>query len=337
MSRTVLLICVAFLVATFAAVSAEEVKYLCTLTSDQAVPPVAAPVASSGSGSFIYNTDDKTLTYDVAYTVTEGATAAHIHGPAGPGDTANPISNGTLTVADITTPTGSLVGVMTLTSSEESSLEKGDLYVNIHTLANPDGEIRGQIVQLTDNFDSALDGDQEVPSSGSDNKGSAEIAYDSETGVVSVSIDHDVDSPTAAHIHGPAAKGENADPVFTFESAESPISQTFEFTPEQVAILREGLMYINVHTEANPDGEIRGQIEPGSGSGGGGSSGGLSTWEIALIAVACVGGIAVIVAAAIFVIRRRRQQKASYALVVGDDESAYSPPAISEPFIGSQA
>lgn len=312
---------------------AEDTKFLSTLTADQAIPAVDA--ASVGAGSFVYNSDDKTLTYDITYTLTEDATAAHIHGPAGPGDEADPIY--TLTIADGSGATGSLVGTIEdVGSAEEGYLEDGTLYVNIHTNANPNGEIRGQIVSLADSFNAKLDGAQESPASGSENEGEATISYDAETGLVSVKVEHDVDTPTAAHIHGPAPKGENADPVFTFDDASSPIEQDFQFTPEQVAILREGLMYINVHTEANPNGEIRGQIEAGSGSGGG-SGHCLSTWAIVLICVACVGGVALIVAGAIFFIRRRRQQKASYALVVGDDESSYSPPTISEPFLETNA
>jgi hypothetical protein len=36
--------------------------------------------------------------------------------------------------------------------------------------------------------------------------------------------------------------------------------QTFAVTPAQVADLEAGLYYFNIHTVANPAGEIRGQI-----------------------------------------------------------------------------
>lgn len=70
---------------------------------------------------------------------------------------------------------------------------------------------------------------------------------------------------TAAHIHGPAEPGEPAGVIFplTIDSATSgSFSGTWEdMSEEQVAELRSGLYYINIHTDMNPPGEIRGQLE----------------------------------------------------------------------------
>ena len=78
---------------------------------------------------------------------------------------------------------------------------------------------------------------------------------------------------SAAHIHGPAAVGENAPPIFdlfplnfsppsSFPYGGGIIVGTFELTNDQVDNLRDGLYYINLHTEANLGGEIRGQLIP---------------------------------------------------------------------------
>ena len=69
----------------------------------------------------------------------------------------------------------------------------------------------------------------------------------------------------AAHIHGPAAPGDTASPLFTLtidNAASGSISGTWsDITAEEVEQLRDGLFYVNVHTTQNAAGEIRGQLE----------------------------------------------------------------------------
>ena len=66
---------------------------------------------------------------------------------------------------------------------------------------------------------------------------------------------------TAAHIHGPAHVGVNAPVLFNLGSG-AVSNATFAVTPAQVAQLKAGLFYFNVHTQNFPNGEIRGQILP---------------------------------------------------------------------------
>jgi hypothetical protein len=65
---------------------------------------------------------------------------------------------------------------------------------------------------------------------------------------------------TMAHFHGPAMPGSNAGVVVPFASAVSPVDGKATLTPAQVADLMAGKWYANVHTAANPGGEIRGQV-----------------------------------------------------------------------------
>ncbi|MFY3740847.1 MAG: hypothetical protein HMLIMOIP_001292 [Candidatus Nitrosomirales archaeon] len=68
---------------------------------------------------------------------------------------------------------------------------------------------------------------------------------------------------TAAHFHGPANAGTNAGVQVNIGEVSglvSPMEGSAELTPEQASSLLEGLLYINIHTQANPDGEIRGQV-----------------------------------------------------------------------------
>ena len=66
----------------------------------------------------------------------------------------------------------------------------------------------------------------------------------------------------AAHFHGPAAAGANAKPQLPIKASPitSPIDGTATLTPEQAKDLVGGMWYFNLHTSANPGGEIRGQI-----------------------------------------------------------------------------
>lgn len=66
---------------------------------------------------------------------------------------------------------------------------------------------------------------------------------------------------TMAHIHGPAEAGANAGVVVPLAAATgTQIVGTVTLTEAQVAELKAGKYYVNIHTAANKGGEIRGQI-----------------------------------------------------------------------------
>jgi CHRD domain len=70
---------------------------------------------------------------------------------------------------------------------------------------------------------------------------------------------------TAAHIHGPAAAGVNAGVVVPFDppkAASGEIKGSKALTDDQIADLKAGKYYANIHTDANKGGEIRGQLVP---------------------------------------------------------------------------
>jgi hypothetical protein len=66
---------------------------------------------------------------------------------------------------------------------------------------------------------------------------------------------------TAAHFHGPAEAGKNAGVAVAIPNAtSSPVEGSATLTDAQAADLVAGKYYINIHTAANPGGEIRGQV-----------------------------------------------------------------------------
>ena len=66
---------------------------------------------------------------------------------------------------------------------------------------------------------------------------------------------------TMAHIHGPAEAGANAGVIAPLAAATgTQITGSVTLTEAQVAELKAGKYYVNIHTAANKGGEIRGQI-----------------------------------------------------------------------------
>ena len=102
----------------------------------------------------------------------------------------------------------------------------------------------------------------EVPPNTSAGKGTADVTYDTASKMLTWKVTYaGLTGPaTMAHFHGPAAEGANAPVVVPFKDAASGAEGSATLTDAQAADLMAGKMYINVHTEANKGGEIRGQV-----------------------------------------------------------------------------
>jgi hypothetical protein len=112
--------------------------YEARLSASQEVPPVNS--AATGTAEIQLNTNTNVLTWKVTYTGLSGpATAGHIHGPAGPGANAGPV------IPFQGVNANPIVGQATITPAQYGDLAAGLWYVNLHTAANPGGEIRGQL------------------------------------------------------------------------------------------------------------------------------------------------------------------------------------------------
>ena len=137
MSRSLLMVGIATLFCT--AANAEMIPFTATLDGATEVP--AKTTAGKGTATATLDTATKTLTYTVEYSgLTGAATAGHLHGPAAPGANAG-------VVVPFASPASPVNGTATLTDAQIADLEAGKWYTNIHTTANPAGEIRGQLVR----------------------------------------------------------------------------------------------------------------------------------------------------------------------------------------------
>jgi uncharacterized protein (DUF1800 family) len=117
-------------------------------------------------------------------------------------------------------------------------------------------------------FICTLNGAKEVPPSSSQGTGTASVVLsaDERSARITLNFSNLSSAQNAAHIHGPAASGTNAPPLISLPLGQIN-SFTWNITPtgdlsvaEQVAALKAGQLYINVHTANDPDGEIRGQL-----------------------------------------------------------------------------
>ncbi len=114
-------------------------------------------------------------------------------------------------------------------------------------------------------FAADLKAASEVPANNSKGTGAATATYDSASKKLDWTVTFSgLSGPaTAAHFHGPAEAGKNAGPAVTIAGTASPMAGSATLTDAQAADLMAGKWYVNVHTAANKDGEIRGQVMKG--------------------------------------------------------------------------
>jgi CHRD domain len=116
---------------------------------------------------------------------------------------------------------------------------------------------------FADKMKATLDSKAEVPPNTSAGKGTADLDYDPASKKLSWKLNYSgLSGPaTAAHFHGPAEAGKNAGVAVAIPNAtSSPAEGSATLTDAQAADLMAGKYYINIHTAANPGGEIRGQV-----------------------------------------------------------------------------
>ena len=151
--------------STAFAVDPTQPAYGGPLSGAQEVPAVAT--TATGQGTAVISADGSTITYIVTYSGLSGTVnAAHIHtGAAGvAGGVILPLTAGpspmvgTLTAANFVAS-----GAVTTFAQAVAAIRAGTTYFNLHTTANPGGEIRGQILAAGDAYFAALNGTQEAP------------------------------------------------------------------------------------------------------------------------------------------------------------------------------
>ncbi|HEY7374477.1 MAG TPA: CHRD domain-containing protein [Polyangia bacterium] len=116
-------------------------------------------------------------------------------------------------------------------------------------------------------FSMQMSGSQVVPATGSVGTGTVTVMLDRGTGAVTItgSFLSLSSNAIAAHLHGPAAAGQNAEaliPLMVPATTSGTISGNGTMTASQTNDMAGGMTYVDVHSTNFPDGEIRAQVQP---------------------------------------------------------------------------
>ena len=113
-------------------------------------------------------------------------------------------------------------------------------------------------------YSASLSGAKEIPKTDSKGTGKMDATFDTATKALNYTLTFDglTGPATAAHIHGPGTRAQNAGVVAPLgaKGSTSPVTGSITLTDDQVKMLKSAKLYAKIHTAANPGGEIRGQI-----------------------------------------------------------------------------
>lgn len=255
-----------------------------TLTAALAGENEVPAVATMASGDVTATLTGSTLVVDGSFEglmsnlVEISGSSAHIHQAAAGANGAVVFS---LDVASTDQRSGTLSGEFELTDQQRADFLAGLYYVNVHTVDNGAGELRAQLIDdapafaaVERVFDGLLLGDNEVLPVVTPASGTATGVLRAD-GMVTVSGSFsalestlfDVGDFGPAHVHEGVA-GTNGGVVFMLDVAANDamtagrFGASEMFTALQVDDLLMGGFYVNVHTQVNQGGEVRGQLFP---------------------------------------------------------------------------
>lgn len=218
-----------------------------------------------GVGYVYTNATMDTLWYDIFADGMSGTiTGAHIH------EGAMGTSGGVL--IGLNSINGNRVnGWALMGNGSIQKMLRGDTYVNLHTATNPNGEIRGQVwKQARDGYSIAIDGSQS--STGGVGAGMVSIDRNKTNAHLMVVVSGLSAAATGAHFHvGPAGMTGGVaydlggwfglsgtdDSAFGYWTEDDAITP---FDASHASMFWNDSIYINFHTTANPNGELRGQV-----------------------------------------------------------------------------
>ncbi len=241
----------------------EAVNKVAIIEAAQEVPGGDSP--GYALGWFVYSATRSSLEYYIepGIGMETPEIGAFIQGPAAMGENST-------AVMDTLPMDFPKVGIWTgLTAAQSSAVGNDSAYVNIATTDNTDGEIRGQIV--TGNVPPILHrigmlailvGAQETPANTTTGSAYATAELNTLDHTLTIAAVYTGLTPTAGHIHQ-GARGVAGGVVHGFP----PISGGYVYdtwvnlTSQEELDIINGQMYVNLHTNNFPNGEIRGQLE----------------------------------------------------------------------------
>jgi CHRD domain len=231
------------------------------LSSAQENPPNAS--TATAFGRVTLNNAETQINASFYWSgLTGNATAGHIH--TGAVGVNGPV---TFNMAPTAATSGSVVNAtFAVTATQVADLKAGNMYFNIHTATNPGGEIRGQIT-VDSPFISYMSNNQENPATTAPTatgNGAISLNAAGTQAIVTMNWSGLTGNATVGHVHS-GRSGVNGPVVCNLSpptvAAGSVVDFLCTFSPAQVTALKTAQLYLNIHTAANPGGEIRGQIQ----------------------------------------------------------------------------
>ena len=271
-------------------------RFSATLSGANVRPVPAATSATATAEVSIRDPEIGQGSPSLAFTLTTSGltsvSAVHIHlgGPA--------VANGqllatlytnagdtTITSAQLASGAISENGLAVSMDSLAKLMQTGAAYIDIHSVANPAGLLRGQLRQtgadpITEKFAARqLDGAKERPTPVTTTATGAATFVVSNAGTIQFTLTvAGITGVTMAHIHSAVADSAGPIVVPLFNSAtptglltgtlasgtltSASITLPGVSMDSLLSLMRRGRTYVNVHTVARPLGEIRAQIDP---------------------------------------------------------------------------
>jgi hypothetical protein len=246
------------------------------LSGRQEVPPT--PSSASGSATVALNDTHTTLTVTVSVSGLTNISEADLH--AGPIGVNGPIlfslasgpfgSPLVVTLSEAALQPSPAQGIVSFADAV-NALFAGRLYINIHTTAFPDGEIRGQVGSVT--LHANLGAAEPAPSLQAAATATLELQINNDQSIISFTLNvSGTTGVTGAHIHA-----RTQELLFNLSSGPIPAQLTgtltsANFTPttgpgfttfdEAVDAMISGNTFADVHLLTNPPGVIQGRILP---------------------------------------------------------------------------
>ena len=111
----------------------------------------------------------------------------------------------------------------------------------------------------TTTLSATINGAQQVPANSSTATGTFAGSYNSGSMLLTYMVTYQGMTPSIAHIHI-GAPGTSGPVAIPFANLASPITGTVTLTADQAENLLTNKLYVNMHSTAFPNGEIRGDI-----------------------------------------------------------------------------
>lgn len=234
---------------------------LSELSGEQEVPVV--DTRAGGVAAVTLDTAASQVTIHVNTQRLDDATGAHLHAAFGGVNGAVEIG----LVQDGSELSHWFAEEQVLSAAQLDVLLAGATYINVHTPANPGGEVRAQVVPANILFAfGRLEGSQVVPAVATAAGGSFAVTVDPDALTLEAHANTvGAEDATAAHLHDAYAGTAGGVSIGLVQDAGNVSHWSAEssiINAAQLEAFRMGRLYINVHTPANPGGEIRGQVAP---------------------------------------------------------------------------